>query len=178
MPKHGIGLGQPFGPPTPPHMAYHGPPPPPPSYHGPKRNPINHGPKLGPINHGPNNHGPLNHGGPVHSSHINHGPHPNHIPQQQHAASEISEKLYGAPLSGNDLWSAPVPDMPKIVSLDVKCEKQGMKVFLQFDKPFYGIVFSKGTRLKFAHPLSLMSANLPLFLQRPLQQYKLCPLAG
>lgn len=34
--------------------------------------------------------------------------------------------------------------MPKIVSLDVKCEKHGMKVFLQFDKPFYGIVFSKG----------------------------------
>jgi hypothetical protein len=52
--------------------------------------------------------------------------------------------VYGAPLNGNDLWSAPVPDMPKIVSLDVKCEKHGMKVFLQFDKPFYGIVFSKG----------------------------------
>lgn len=35
-------------------------------------------------------------------------------------------------------------DMPKIVSLDVKCEKNFMKVFLAFDKPFYGIVFSKG----------------------------------
>jgi hypothetical protein len=34
--------------------------------------------------------------------------------------------------------------MPKIVSLDVKCEKNFMKVFLAFDKPFFGIVFSKG----------------------------------
>ncbi|KAL1123457.1 hypothetical protein AAG570_002537 [Ranatra chinensis] len=34
--------------------------------------------------------------------------------------------------------------MPNIVSLDVKCEKNTMKVFLGFDKPFYGIVFSKG----------------------------------
>lgn len=54
---------------------------------------------------------------------------------------------YGPPISapsGNDLWPAPVPDMPKIVNLDVKCEKNSMKVFIGFDKPFYGIVFSKG----------------------------------
>jgi hypothetical protein len=34
--------------------------------------------------------------------------------------------------------------MPKIVSLDVTCEKNLMKVFIEFDKPFYGIIFSKG----------------------------------
>lgn len=43
-----------------------------------------------------------------------------------------------------DPWPAPMPDMPKIVSLDVKCEKSSMKVYIGFDKPFYGIVFSKG----------------------------------
>lgn len=175
MPKHGIGLGQPFGPPTPPHMAYHGPPPPPPGpmiHHGPKRLPINHGPKLG--GHVPL--GPIGHG-PVHAPiHNNHGPHPNHIPQQHHAASEISEKLYGAPLSGNELWSAPVPDMPKIVSLDVKCEKQGMKVFLQFDKPFYGIVFSKG------HYSNTNCVHLPASLGRTTAQFEIgihaCGTAG
>jgi hypothetical protein len=151
IPKH-IGVGQPFshGPVTPPHMAYHGPPPPPP---GIGIGPIfHHGPKKGPII--PQKqifHGPIP---PHHHNHIQqqklHAPPPQQQQQQQHqqqqhtAASEVSEKLYGAPLSGNDLWSAPVPDMAKIVSLDVKCEKQGMKVFVQFDKPFYGIVFSKG----------------------------------
>ncbi|GJQ74750.1 putative zona pellucida (ZP) domain protein [Trypoxylus dichotomus] len=43
-----------------------------------------------------------------------------------------------------DTWPTPVPDMPQIISLDVKCEKNLMKVYLGFDKPFYGIVFSKG----------------------------------
>jgi hypothetical protein len=169
-------------------MAYHGPPPPPPpplGLHGPKRVPI----------HPP----PLKHLGPVHlppglMSH-QHAPHPHHniIPQQhpplqqqqqqqqhhqqqQQAASEISEKLYGAPLNGNDLWSAPVPDMPKIVSLDVKCEKQGMKVFLQFDKPFYGIVFSKG------HYSNPSCVHLPASLGRAQVQFDIgihaCGTAG
>lgn len=34
--------------------------------------------------------------------------------------------------------------MPKITSLDVTCEKNLMKVYIEFDKPFYGIIFSKG----------------------------------
>jgi len=34
--------------------------------------------------------------------------------------------------------------MPKITSLDVQCEKNLMKVSIKFDKPFYGIIFSKG----------------------------------
>jgi hypothetical protein len=34
--------------------------------------------------------------------------------------------------------------MPKIISLDVQCEKNLMKVSIKFDKPFYGIIFSKG----------------------------------
>jgi hypothetical protein len=122
-----LGLGQSFGPPTSHHMAnYHGPPPPLPQvllHHGPKHRTL---PKV--------HLGPLNHGLPP-------PPPPHHIPQQPQAlASEISEKIYGNDL----LWSEQNPDLAKIISLDVKCEKQGMKVFLQFDKPFYGIVFSKG----------------------------------
>ena len=44
----------------------------------------------------------------------------------------------------NEAWPQAQPDMPKIVSLDVTCEKNLMKVFIEFDKPFYGIIFSKG----------------------------------
>ncbi|KAL5241224.1 hypothetical protein ACI65C_008634 [Semiaphis heraclei] len=70
--------------------------------------------------------------------------------QQQLVAqqSEAMDKVYSAGPVGNalgDPWpSSASADMPKIVSLDVKCEKNSMKVFLSFDKPFYGIVFSKG----------------------------------
>ncbi|XP_014241394.1 uncharacterized protein LOC106662100 [Cimex lectularius] len=44
----------------------------------------------------------------------------------------------------HEQWPAPQPELPVITSLDVKCEKNSMKVFIGFDKPFYGIVFSKG----------------------------------
>ncbi|XP_073991117.1 cuticlin-1-like [Rhodnius prolixus] len=48
------------------------------------------------------------------------------------------------PVQYHEQWPAPAPELPLITSLDVKCEKNSMKVFLGFDKPFYGIVFSKG----------------------------------
>ncbi|XP_055708935.1 uncharacterized protein LOC129805194 [Phlebotomus papatasi] len=103
-----LGLGQPFGPPPPPQLAYHGPPPP--------------------------------------------------LPNHPHDLGQ--DKLFSLPPVSNDLWSAPVPDMPKIISLDVKCEKGGMKVFLQFDKPFFGIVFSKG------HYSNINCVHLPAGLGR------------
>lgn len=62
--------------------------------------------------------------------------------------------------SNNEIWASPVQDMPKIVSLDVKCEKNGMKVFVQFDKPFNGIVFSKG------HYSNINCVHLPSGLGR------------
>lgn len=34
--------------------------------------------------------------------------------------------------------------MPQIKGLNVKCEKNHMKVNIEFDRPFYGMVFSKG----------------------------------
>jgi hypothetical protein len=46
--------------------------------------------------------------------------------------------------AADEPWPKAQPDMPKITSLDVTCEKNLMKVFVEFDKPFYGIIFSKG----------------------------------
>lgn len=106
-----IGLGQPFGPPPPPHLAYVGPPPPIQGHH-----------------------------------------HPNDIIP--------NEKHFALPSSNNELWASPISDTPKIISLDVKCEKGGMKVFIQFDKPFYGIVFSKG------HYSNINCVHLPAGLGR------------
>ncbi|XP_055914960.1 uncharacterized protein LOC129948130 [Eupeodes corollae] len=62
--------------------------------------------------------------------------------------------------NNNEIWASPGQDMPKIISLDVKCEKNGMKVFVQFDKPFYGIVFSKG------HYSNINCVHLPSGLGR------------
>lgn len=108
-------VGQPFVPPSQNFMAYHGPPPPPPSL-----------PHLSHLSH-------LRQHPPAPQYTKKH--HPNEIPE---------EKQLAVASSTNELWSSPATDAPKIISLDVKCEKKGMKVFLQFDKPFYGIVFSKG----------------------------------
>lgn len=41
-------------------------------------------------------------------------------------------------------WPLQAPDIPKIVSLEVKCEKNLMKVSIEFDKIFNGVIFSKG----------------------------------
>uniref|UniRef100_A0A182PM72 ZP domain-containing protein n=1 Tax=Anopheles epiroticus TaxID=199890 RepID=A0A182PM72_9DIPT len=128
-----------------PSMAKHGP--------GPQHGPVpHHGP---PIPHGPSRglgqpFGPLPPPPPPQAlpvAHAYHGPPPPPPPPgtlKAQASELVPDKLYGPPLAGNELWASPLQDMPKIVSLDVKCEKQGMKVFVQFDKPFFGIVFSKG----------------------------------
>jgi hypothetical protein len=51
---------------------------------------------------------------------------------------------YVQPTKQAETWPQAQPDMPKIISLDVQCEKNLMKVSIKFDKPFYGIIFSKG----------------------------------
>ncbi|XP_034949871.1 uncharacterized protein [Chelonus insularis] len=64
---------------------------------------------------------------------------------KQQSQNEALDKIFTTGSgSGGESWPVSIPDMPKIVSLDVKCEKNSMKVFLGFDKPFFGIVFSKG----------------------------------
>lgn len=135
-------IGQPFVPPSQ-HLVYHGPPPPPPPHLTHLRFPMNPNPQKHALH--------LQHAQQQqqqqHLLNMQHSQyHPNEIPDAKQSASEIAQ---------NELWSSPTTDTPKIVSLDVKCEKKGMKVYLQFDKPFYGIVFSKG---KFQ--FSLQNVNL------------------
>ncbi|XP_068141366.1 uncharacterized protein dy [Drosophila tropicalis] len=79
--------------------------------------------------------------------------------QGQQQIQQVSDLSVGAS-SNNEIWASPEQDMPKIVSLDVKCEKSGMKVFVQFDKPFNGIVFSKG------HYSNMNCVHLPSGLGR------------
>ncbi|XP_065222417.1 uncharacterized protein dy [Planococcus citri] len=113
--------------------------------------------------------GPLHHNHPHpppkqfpnhHQSVAYHGPPPppppplNAPPKQ---TPEAMEKLY---TGANDAWPIATTDTPKIVNLDVKCEKNSMKVFIGFDKPFYGIVFSKG------HYSNIHCVHLPAGLGR------------
>lgn len=111
-------------------------------------------------------HPPHIHGKPFPSHHpppiIYHGhslPHPPPPPSAtiQKNVPEAMDKLY---TPGNDAWPVAIADTPKIVNLDVKCEKNSMKVFISFDKPFYGIVFSKG------HYSNLHCVHLPAGLGR------------
>lgn len=83
-------------------------------------------------------------------------PHPQPQPPKYSPAPKPAKQKY-APAPSNpaptyvqptktqdDPWPQAQPDMPKITSLDVQCEKNLMKVSIKFDKPFYGIIFSKG----------------------------------
>lgn len=100
----------------------------------------------------------LSHTRPSHHNVAYHGPPP---PLPAKPQQEAMDKLFTTGTgSGGDSWPATTPDMPKIVSLDVKCEKSLMKVYLGFDKPFYGIVFSKG------HYSNVNCVHLPAGLGR------------
>ncbi|RWS22497.1 uncharacterized protein B4U80_05301, partial [Leptotrombidium deliense] len=44
----------------------------------------------------------------------------------------------------DELWPLGRPEVSQIKSLNVKCEKNHMKVNIEFDRPFYGMIFSKG----------------------------------
>lgn len=113
--------------------------------------------------------GPL--GKPIFEHGTYHGPPP--PPPQEKPQQEAMDKAF---IGGNDIWPAPVPEMPKIISLDVKCEKNSMRVFLGFDKPFYGIVFSKG------HYSNLNCVHLPAGLGRTSAKFEIsihaCGTAG
>ncbi|KAK5649294.1 hypothetical protein RI129_000323 [Pyrocoelia pectoralis] len=121
-------------------------------YNSPPRNPSNPG-RNGPSHIGltpPQVGGkPYGHGKYDHNSY--NGP-PPPLPNKHQAMEK-----YG---TGGEIWPAPLPEMPKITSLDVKCEKSLMKVYIGFDKPFYGIVFSKG------HYSNVHCVHLPAGLGR------------
>lgn len=72
----------------------------------------------------------------------------------------IGDDKQTAATSTHELWASPATDTAKIVTLDVKCEKDKMKIFLQFDKPFQGIVFSKG------HYNNINCVHLPAGVRR------------
>ena len=57
--------------------------------------------------------------------------------EEQHAVANADPEE-------NAAWPLGRPDMPQIKSLNVKCEKNHMKVFIEFDRPFHGMIFSKG----------------------------------
>lgn len=68
-------------------------------------------------------------GGPVFGGGSGYGPGPASVP-------DIGDL--------HDIWPAGRPDMPQIKNLNVKCEKNHMKVNIEFDSPFFGMIFSKG----------------------------------
>uniref|UniRef100_T1KMS9 ZP domain-containing protein n=1 Tax=Tetranychus urticae TaxID=32264 RepID=T1KMS9_TETUR len=55
---------------------------------------------------------------------------PNHGPNQ--------------PRSNEGPWPLERPDVPLIKGIHVRCEKNSMSVKVDFDRPFYGVIFSKG----------------------------------
>ncbi|GFY40037.1 ZP domain-containing protein [Trichonephila inaurata madagascariensis] len=68
-----------------------------------------------------------------------------HNSEEGYKPEDQNSLFQGFPsLPHSEPWPLPMPDMPKIIHLDVKCEKNLMKVSIEFDKPFHGIVFSKG----------------------------------
>ncbi|XP_054168625.1 cuticlin-4-like [Oppia nitens] len=44
----------------------------------------------------------------------------------------------------NEPWPVGRPDVAQIKAINVKCEKSLMKVNIEFDRPFFGLIFSKG----------------------------------
>lgn len=50
----------------------------------------------------------------------------------------------------DDPWPLATPDMPQIKHLQVQCEKTHMRVNIEFDRPFYGMIFSKGKLIMFS----------------------------
>jgi len=44
----------------------------------------------------------------------------------------------------DDIWPATQPDLPQIQDIQVQCEKTSIRVNVKFDRPFYGMIFSKG----------------------------------
>ncbi|XP_076752462.1 transmembrane protein dusky-like [Xylocopa sonorina] len=54
---------------------------------------------------------------------------------------------YGPPGTSHgaeENWPLASPDTPQIKHLQVQCEKTHMRVNIEFDRPFYGMIFSKG----------------------------------
>ncbi|XP_076043829.1 transmembrane protein dusky-like [Oratosquilla oratoria] len=78
------------------------------------------------------------------------------LPVEHRSGGSFGPQLGGPPLGGphlggvpqqlgpDDPWPLTQPDMPTIKNLQVQCEKAFMRVSVEFDRPFYGMIFSKG----------------------------------
>lgn len=78
---------------------------------------------------------------------------PNYIPsgpgllQPPNGGGLASYPPQGSPIgpTSEDQWPIGQPsDQPQIKNLQVQCEKTHMRVNIEFDRPFYGMIFSKG----------------------------------
>ena len=136
----------------PPPKQQYGPPPPKPQYGSPPAGPPKPAPQYGapvkvPVNIPPPPKPAPQYGAPPPKPAPQYGapsaPQVPSGPVQVAPAGSGPSPSYAAPTS-DDPWPLVTPKMPKIVGLDVKCEKNLMKVSISFDKPFYGIIFSKG----------------------------------
>ena len=83
-----------------------------------------------------------------------------HTPVETGLANAYVPPTGGISGGGGEPWPVSAPDMAQIVALDVKCEKNLMKVRIEFDKPFNGIIFSKG------HYSNVHCVHLPAGLGR------------
>ncbi|XP_067011226.2 cuticlin-4 isoform X2 [Anabrus simplex] len=72
------------------------------------------------------------------------------LPLEHRAVYGPPPPAYGPPPGSglgagpDDPWPLATPDMPQIKHLQVQCEKTHMRVNIEFDRPFYGMIFSKG----------------------------------
>lgn len=66
------------------------------------------------------------------------------IPAEHRFVAPSNGPPQTAGTESHELWPQGRGDMPQIKGLNVKCEKNHMKVNIEFDRPFYGMVFSKG----------------------------------
>jgi len=68
--------------------------------------------------------------------------HRKHAGQSQTQQQNYND--YGLTTSSNSSWPSTKPEVSQIKQLNVKCEKNHMRVHIEFDRPFYGLIFSKG----------------------------------
>jgi hypothetical protein len=128
--------------PQPPPQKYR--PKPPPQYK-PRPPPVQYKPKPKPVQRPPPVYKPKPQPKPAYKQPVQAPP-----PKQTYSPAParpapVAAPTYVKPVKPvEEAWPSAQPDMPKITSLDVQCEKNLMKVSVKFDKPFYGIIFSKG----------------------------------
>lgn len=63
------------------------------------------------------------------------------LPVEHRSGDDFGPNLVAA---ASESWPLSQPDMPSITNLQVQCDKTYMRVSVEFDRPFHGMIFSKG----------------------------------